>query len=130
VNLSRKVIASSTLALLGEYNYNNNWVKKIIIFYLYSAGSQWQPLLVLSHLGLGESYKTIIAKKRVRRSKKARDPDQPQEKMLRAGSLHELSNLQVDMACDVASSGLFRVCYDNIDMVFKAVEQVVGRTGR
>lgn len=127
------MVTSSTLALLGEYSYNNNWAKKIISLYLYSSGSQRQPLSVLSHLGLGESYETIVAKKRIRRSKKPSNVDQSEEtttKVLRAGSLRELSSSQVDMARSVAATGLFGACYDNINMVFKVVEQVVGRTGR
>jgi len=34
------------------------------------------------------------------------------------------------MAGSVAATGLFGACYDNINMVFKVVEQVIGRTGR
>lgn len=36
----------------------------------------------------------------------------------------------LDMAHVVASRGLFGTSYDNINMVFGAAEQLVGRTGQ
>jgi hypothetical protein len=48
------------LALLGEYSYSNNWAKKIMGLYLYSTGSQRQPLSVMSQVGLSESYDAVI----------------------------------------------------------------------
>lgn len=34
-----------------------------------------------------------------------------------------------DMACAVAATGLYAASYDNINMVFRAAEQVLGKTG-
>ncbi|KAF8153776.1 hypothetical protein B0H34DRAFT_753214 [Crassisporium funariophilum] len=137
------VVTSAALALLGEYSYSNNWAKKAISLYLYSSGSQRQPLSVLSHLGLGESYDSIVSKNRKRKRKKKKTSPSNRDSLgpdaqaapaatpvpsQRAGSLRELSNSMIDMACVIASTGLFATSYDNINMVFKAAEQIVGRT--
>lgn len=45
------------------------------------------------------------------------------------GSLGELSMSMRSMARAVASTGLFAATYDNINMMFRAAEQVMGRTG-
>ena len=116
--------------------------------YLYSTGSQQQLLSVMSHLGLSESYDSITGKK-CRKKKKKKDHQNPdsrgpafdatksptmekidEESLWQGGSLRQLSNSMLDMARAVASTGLFATSYDNINMVFKAAEQVVGRTGR
>lgn len=116
--------------------------------YLYSTGSQRQPLSVMSHLGLSESYYSITGKK-CRKKKKKKDHQNPdshgpafdatksptmekidEESLWHGGSLRQLSNSMLDMARAVALTGLFATSYDNINMVSKAAKQVVGRTGR
>lgn len=47
----------------------------------------------------------------------------------KAGALRMLSESMRDVARGVAATGLFAGSYDNINMVFKAAEQIVGRTG-
>lgn len=59
-----------------------------------------------------------------KKSTKSRKP-QPWD----AGTLRVLSNSMRDMARGVAATGLFASVYDNINMVFKASEQIMGRTG-
>ncbi|CAA7268668.1 unnamed protein product [Cyclocybe aegerita] len=126
-----KVVTSAALSLLGEYSYNNNWPKKVIGLYMYSTGSQRQPLSVMSHLGLSESYDAITGKQRRKKKKAATSDALPLiEELLKskAGTLHQLSRSMVDAASAVASTGLFATLYDNINMVFRAAEQIVGRT--
>ncbi|KDR71311.1 hypothetical protein GALMADRAFT_39882, partial [Galerina marginata CBS 339.88] len=120
-----KVITASALGLLGEYSNSNNWAKKAIGLYLYSTGSQRQLLSVMSHLGISESYNTITGK-----NSKKEDPDgkTPLKGLKKGGSLRQLSDSMLDMARVVASKGLFATSYDNINMVFRAAEQIVGRT--
>ena len=115
------------LALLGEYSHANNWAKKAIGLYLYSTGSQRQPISVVSHLGLSESYTSITGSER-KAKRKNRASTKPE--YTRGGSLRQLSKSMVDMARVVASQGLFGTSYDNINMVFGAAEQLVGRTGK
>jgi hypothetical protein len=132
------VVTSAALSLLGEYSYSNNWSKKIFGLYMYSSGSQRQPITIMSHLGLSESYDAITGKKR-KRCKKSSDlppansqeltPSTAPEDLFRGGSLRQLSSSMIDMARAVAATGLFGTLYDNINMVFHAAEQIVGRTG-
>jgi hypothetical protein len=87
----------------------------------------------MSHLGLSESYTTISGKKRLGKSLRGdeRDGDGNLLKPLRkGGSLRQLSDSMLNMARDVASKGLFATSYDNINMVFRVAEQIVGRTGQ
>lgn len=114
--------------------------------YMYSTGSQRQPITVMSHLGISESYDAITGKKRKRKKKKA-DATSPVATELSAasvdandivldvlqegkgGSLRQLSDSMVDMARAIAATGLYGTSYDNINMVFRVAEQILGRTG-
>lgn len=114
--------------------------------YMYSTGSQRQPITVMSHLGISESYNAITGKKRKRKKKKA-DATSPVATELSAasvdandivldvlqegkgGSLRQLSDSMVDMARAIAATGLYGTSYDNINMVFRVAEQILGRTG-
>lgn len=85
----------------------------------------------MSHLGLSESYTTISGKKRLGTRGDERDGDGNLLKPLRkGGSLCQLSDSMLNMARNVASKGLFATSYDNINMVFRVAEQIVGRTGQ
>lgn len=123
--------------------------------YMYSTGSQRQPLTVMAHIGVSESYDAITVKKRKRRKKKVSQtvPTTPVPEISnlpvdggqllqcaqaieddlnlegKGGSLRQLSLSMVDMARGIAATGLFATSYDNINMVFHAAEQIVGRTG-
>lgn len=46
-----------------------------------------------------------------------------------AGTLHVLSNSMCQVSRSVAATGLFASVYDNINMVFRVSEQIMGRTG-
>ena len=47
-----------------------------------------------------------------------------------AGTLRLLSESMCASTCTVASTGLYASVYNNINMVFKVVEQVLDRTGK
>jgi hypothetical protein len=107
---------------------------------MYSTGSQRQPLSVMSHIGISESYDAISGKKRKRQKKDNRAQQLAQDKIAdsiaedfstfgRGGSLRQLSSSMVDIAKEIASTGLFATSYDNINMVFRSAEQILGRTG-
>jgi hypothetical protein len=51
------------------------------------------------------------------------------KKPVKPGTLEELSAAMRGFAWGVASTGLFAASYDNINLVFRAAEQVMGRTG-
>jgi hypothetical protein len=48
---------------------------------------------------------------------------------IKLSTLRELSSSMRSFARVVASTGLFAAAYDNINMVFRAAEQILGRTG-
>ncbi|KAJ7860678.1 hypothetical protein B0H14DRAFT_2350501, partial [Mycena olivaceomarginata] len=50
-------------------------------------------------------------------------------RFIRMGTLRQLSGSMRDMARSVAATGLYAASYDNINMVFRAAEQVLGKTG-
>ncbi|KAJ7622305.1 hypothetical protein FB45DRAFT_992097 [Roridomyces roridus] len=50
------------------------------------------------------------------------------EKVIKPGTLQELSLSMRSLARGVASTGLFAAAYDNINLMFRAAEQVMGRT--
>jgi hypothetical protein len=50
-------------------------------------------------------------------------------RFVRMGTLRQLSGSMRDMARAVAATGLYAASYDNINMVFRAAEQVLGKTG-
>lgn len=47
----------------------------------------------------------------------------------KGGTLRMLSDSMRDIARGIAATGLFAASYDNINMVFRAAEQIVRRTG-
>ncbi|KAJ7438067.1 hypothetical protein FB451DRAFT_1344455 [Mycena latifolia] len=112
------IITSAVLELLGEYSHKNNYSRRIMGLYLYATGAQRQTISVMSHLGISESYQNAdeLAKK-------------IQGLMYtKYGSLGELSMSMRSFARVVASTGLYAATYDNINMMFRAAEQVMGRT--
>lgn len=94
--------------------------------YLYATGSQRQPLMVLLHLGISESYSNLVAKVSsilpISTTTVSRPCKTP-------GTLKQLSDAMRQKARDVVASGLFGVVYDNINFMSWTAEQIVGRTG-
>jgi hypothetical protein len=63
------------------------------------------------------------------------DPNLLAEKMeglrsIKLSTLRELSSSMRSFTRVVASTGLFAASYDNINMVFRAAEQILGRSGK
>lgn len=94
--------------------------------YLYATGSQRQPLMVLSHLGISESYSNLVAKVSSILPNAATTTKRPRKT---PGTLKQLSDAMRQKARDVAASGIFGVVYDNINFMSRTAEQIVGRTG-
>ncbi|KAH7907965.1 hypothetical protein BJ138DRAFT_1013701 [Hygrophoropsis aurantiaca] len=113
-----KVLSSITLQGLGKYSQANNWGRRVMSVYLYATGAQRQAICVASHVGISESYSSIVCKKRTNDS----ETEEWQE-----GSLRRLSNSMRSVTRTIAATGLFAVAYDNINMMFKVAEQLIGR---
>lgn len=120
----------------------------MIGLYLYASGAQRQTITVLSTLGLSESYTNIITKNK-RRSKSIKqsphdpvipnlefgnttfkkDPNASPSHSLYTGTLHHLSDSLRTQTRAIAATGLYSVVYDNINMMFRSAEQIIGRHG-
>ncbi|KAJ7026665.1 hypothetical protein C8F04DRAFT_966145 [Mycena alexandri] len=112
------VVTSAALALLGKFSHKNNYSRRIMGLYLYATGAQRQTITVMAHLGISESYQNLTHKPRTNAKRRTR----------RLSTLHELSSSMRGFARVAASTGLFAAAYDNINMVFRAAEQILGRT--
>ena len=124
--------------------------------YMYASGAQRQAITVISHLGISESYNNLIAKASKPRPPKnnsattpevlvdtvdslGTQPDfvesvskikpHPPARPRQPGTLRKLSASMRDMARNIASTGLFAASYDNINMMFRAAEQIIGHSG-
>ena len=114
--------------------------------YLYASGAQRQTITVLSTLGISESYTNIITKnkRRTRATKKPKKDESQEEidapetgddkgssqRLSFTGTLHQLSNSLRTNIRSIASTGLYSIVYNNINMMFRNAEQIVGRHGR
>ncbi|KAJ7731865.1 hypothetical protein B0H16DRAFT_1427291 [Mycena metata] len=119
------IVTSAALSLLGEFSHKNNFSRRIMGLYLYATGAQRQTISVMSHLGISESYQNLTHKPRVMIN---RPKIEKLQRNIKPGTLQELSGSMRDFARVVASTGLFAASYDNINLVFRAAEQVMGRT--
>ncbi|KAJ7798312.1 hypothetical protein B0H14DRAFT_3545299 [Mycena olivaceomarginata] len=115
-NISIRIVTSAALALLGEYSHMNNFSRRIMGLYLYAAGAQRQTIS-------GHGSPRDLGKLPKSHSETAfhRNPAQ------QACTLRQLSGSMRDLARAVAATGLYATSYDNINMVFRAAEQLVGK---
>ena len=152
-----KVVTVAALTCLGEYSHSNNISKKMLGLYLYASGTQRQTMTVLSTLGISESYTNIVTKKK-RRKKASAEPQQAIDNELATptpatgnNEASEVSTTKIDLEPDpsncytgtlcqlsgsmrararvIAATGLYSTVYDNINMMFRSAEQIIGRHG-
>ncbi|KAJ7735443.1 hypothetical protein B0H14DRAFT_3613658 [Mycena olivaceomarginata] len=105
-----------------RFTSQNNFSRRIMGLYLYATGAQRQTISVMSHLGIWESYQNLIHSSRVMINRRRR------VRIVKPGTLQELSLSMRGFARVAASTGLFAASYDNINLVFRAAEQIMGRT--
>ncbi|KAF8177453.1 hypothetical protein BJ912DRAFT_856950 [Pholiota molesta] len=119
---TQTVITVVILSCLGEYSHANNLAKRIIALYLYASGAQRQVISVLSSMGICESYTNLVTriKRRIRQGEEAPVSEQ-------SGTLHQLSDSMRREAHQIATTGLFCVVYDNININVRSAEQIIGR---
>ncbi|KAJ7899540.1 hypothetical protein B0H14DRAFT_2556606 [Mycena olivaceomarginata] len=151
------VVTSAALALLGEYSHKNNYSRRIMGLYLYATGAQRQTITVMAHLGISESYQNLTHKPRTNARQRTRrvcgdysqptppstpltsapKPYVPPDPVLLASEIENLLTIKLSTLRELSSSmrsfarvvaGLFAAAYDNINMVFRAAEQILGRT--
>ncbi|KIY43271.1 hypothetical protein FISHEDRAFT_68152 [Fistulina hepatica ATCC 64428] len=120
------IVITMILSCLGSYNLGNNWFKRINGLYLYATGAMRQTIGVLSHMGISESFPGLLTKPREAQLS-APMPDNLESVQPGSGTLRQLSASMRNATRDVAATGLYGLVYDNINMMFKNAEQVVGR---
>ncbi|KAH9174084.1 hypothetical protein EDB89DRAFT_2068033 [Lactarius sanguifluus] len=98
------------LNLLGARSQKNSYAHHVMGLYLYSTGATRQQISVMNHLGLSISYTDVHRHKH------------------RLGTLEALSESMRKVTREVAASDLYVLVYDNINMVWKVAEQILGRT--
>lgn len=122
--------------------------------YLYASGAQRQTITVLSTVGITESYTNIVTKNKHRQRKKKISAEPQDESTPRpasadnttvpaitstsemdsiplsySGTLRQLSDSMRTRARQIAATGLYSTVYDNINMMFRSPEQIIGRHG-
>ncbi|KAI0651871.1 hypothetical protein C8Q79DRAFT_897275 [Trametes meyenii] len=145
-------VGTAMVNLLGERSQNNSYVRHILGLYLYATGAQRQVLSVLSTLGFCSSYPSIAGSgnkfeeppnldTQVGDARRDRDaiedagneqpsqaPNTLQSLLYRgAGLLRCISTACRLSSWACAQSSLCGNVYDNINMMFKIAEQILGR---
>ncbi|KAI0675801.1 hypothetical protein C8Q78DRAFT_963648 [Trametes maxima] len=147
-------IGTAMINLLGERSQRNSYVKHILGLYLYATGAQRQVLSMLSSLGFCSSYPSIAGSENFSEDEEVterapcdapaeRDRDtienagvdntlqapNPVSRLLYrgAGLLRRLLNACFTTSRACAQSKLCGHVYDNINMMFRIAEQILGR---
>ncbi|KAJ7716911.1 hypothetical protein DFH07DRAFT_973770 [Mycena maculata] len=142
------------LALLNGRSQNNSYTQAVSGTYLMATGAQRQHFSVLHGIGFSMGYSSIISQetktkvtanesaaadplneidgvelgRHAKRNKKNRESKKVKKKRARApGTLWQLSEACRATACALAFTGLFLVMYDNINMMVRITEQILGR---
>ena len=126
-HLANQIQGAATLALLRSKSQNNNRAQSVIGTYLTATGAQRQHCSVFSALGIGTSYNSIVQRPTMKSAGKNESAKSKQKKKPSPGTLYLLSQACRQSARKVASSHLFITVYDNINMMIKVAEQVLGR---
>ena len=149
-----QLVAISATTLLGERSQLNSYLQHILGMYLYSSGIGRQPITVLNRLGLSVSWptlagagkkqvgtleevtETISASETKTLTKGPQEPTlspaqgNPPKKLVRnAGTLARLSISMRQATQRIAATQPLLLIYDNINMLWKVAEQIIGRTG-
>ncbi|KAF8968229.1 hypothetical protein BDZ97DRAFT_1916079 [Flammula alnicola] len=143
---------SAILSLLRSKSQNNNYAQAVLGTYLMATGAQRQHFHVFSSLGTSMSYNSIISRstsgKDPAETKGGQEPAASKEpatpskepaesnggeqsattkrKKQTPGTLYLLSQACRRTAQTVAKSHLFMTVYDNVNMMIRIAEQIIG----
>lgn len=125
------MIGSAVLTLLHARSQKNNYSQSVHGTYLLATGAQRQHFSIFKALGVSVSYGGVFDRRRANGQKTVSSDDQavPQRKK-RARTMGLLSLLS--LACrktarELAQKHLYMIVYDNINMMVRIAEQVLGR---
>ncbi|KAI1784236.1 hypothetical protein LXA43DRAFT_902027 [Ganoderma leucocontextum] len=137
-------VGTALVDLLGQRSQNNSYVRYIMGLYLYATGAARQTLSLLSSLNVSSSYSALVGNKTSMETAEGQedggargvdDSDAPASLAQRlhrvfhrgAGLLRKLSTSRRTSAATCAQTRPFGNVYDNINMMFKIAEQILGR---
>lgn len=118
---------ATVLTLLRSRSQHNNYAQSVVGTYFVATGGQRQHVSILSTLGLSVGYGGIIDQRkpvsvhRVQNKKKTL--------VQTTGILSKLSEACRNSTRKVAASGLYVIVCDNINMMVRVAEQVLGQKG-
>ncbi|KAH8992310.1 hypothetical protein EDB86DRAFT_3103560 [Lactarius hatsudake] len=135
VDCQEHAAAFVVLNLLGARSQKNSYARHVMGLYLYSMGATRQQISVMNHLGLSVSYVTLAGRGNkagnLLTSKLAlasSNTSMHTGHKHRLGTLEALSESMRKVTRKVAASDLYVLVYDNINMLWKVAEQILGRT--
>lgn len=132
------------LNLLGVRSQKNSYARHVMGLYLYSTGASRQQISVMNHLGLSVSYITLAGRgnkaenllasksnlaSRVTSTASTSSVAGAPKPKYRLGTLESLSESMRKVVREVTATNLYALVYDNINMMWKVAEQILGRTG-
>ncbi|KAJ7030141.1 hypothetical protein C8F04DRAFT_1211805 [Mycena alexandri] len=127
----REVLAGSVaLALLNGRSQKNSCTQAVCGTYLMATGAQRQHFSVLHGIGFSMGYSSIISQETKTKVTAADSTTKKKAKKKRArapGTLWQLSQACRATARSLALTSLFLVMYDNINMMVRVAEQILGR---
>ncbi|KAG8707667.1 hypothetical protein FRC11_007266, partial [Ceratobasidium sp. 423] len=113
---ARNVVMYSMVALLREYNQLNNLIQVVFALFMYAAGLHRQAFAVLCHVRLLKKTPTTEESGQATKPKK----ETP------IGPLKALANGCMARLERLAQEGILNYIFDNINLVKKISEQVLG----
>ena len=118
---------SAVLTLLRSRSQNNNYSQAVHGAYLLATGAQRQHISVLSTLGSSVGYGGIINHRKPIGTL-SRSTAKPR-RLRTPGVLSSLSTACRDTSRRIAATGLYVIVYDNVNMMIRVAEQMLGRKG-
>ncbi|KAJ7679242.1 hypothetical protein DFH06DRAFT_975213 [Mycena polygramma] len=112
---------SAALSLLKGFSQFNNYAQSIHSAYLAATGAPRQHFAVLGALGASVGYTSVISKGEKKNNRKRKN------KARAPGLLTSLSDVCSATSRAIAASRMYSVVYDNINMMVRVAEQVLGR---
>ncbi|EIW73975.1 hypothetical protein CONPUDRAFT_68089 [Coniophora puteana RWD-64-598 SS2] len=113
------VIQQAALTLLGERSIRNSLSRHVLGLYMYAGGASRQLITIFNRLGSSVSYVTLAG----RGHKGLTEDTWPRQ----LGTLEVLSQSVRAATRKIAKTSPFLVVYDNINMMWRVAEQVMGR---
>ncbi|KAJ7487292.1 hypothetical protein B0H11DRAFT_2172828 [Mycena galericulata] len=122
----REVLSGSVaIALLNGASQNNSYAQAVYGTYLMATGAQRQHFSVLHGIGFSMGYSSITGQGT--KAKETSETTPAANRQRSPGALWLLAEACRATARAVAATGLFLIMYDNVNMMVRVAEQILGR---